>query len=59
MGLIGGGLKKSVEKIFPSYNFIHVFFLMLFVIILKMLLVKYSYNEVFFVLSSLHHYSFY
>jgi hypothetical protein len=46
MGLIGGGLKKSVEKIFPSYNFIHVFFLMLFVIILKMLLVKYSYNEV-------------
>tara|TARA_Y100000389_G_C17196564_1_gene381500 strand:+ start:386 stop:613 length:228 start_codon:yes stop_codon:yes gene_type:complete len=46
MGLIGGALKKNMDKLVPSYNFIHVFLLMLTFILIKMVLVKYCYNEV-------------
>ena len=46
MGLIGGAFKKNMDKLLPSYNFIHVFLLMLTFILIKMVLVKYCYNEV-------------
>uniref|UniRef100_A0A6C0C5L3 Uncharacterized protein n=1 Tax=viral metagenome TaxID=1070528 RepID=A0A6C0C5L3_9ZZZZ len=46
MGLIGGGIKKGIQKVFPTYNFIHIFLLMFVIILIKMVLVKYCYNEV-------------
>jgi len=46
MGLIGGGLNKKIESVLTEYKFIHIFLLMFIVILIKMVLVKYCYNEV-------------
>ncbi len=46
MGLIGGGLNKKLEKMIPAYNTFYIFLLMFVIILIKMVLVKYCYNEV-------------
>jgi len=46
MGLIGGGLNKKIESVLTEYKFIHIFLLMFIVILIKMVLVKYCYNQV-------------
>ena len=46
MGLIGGAIKKSINIIDPSMNFITIFLIGLIIIFIKAYIVQISYNSV-------------
>ena len=46
MGLIGGAIKKNLDLLLPSSNHIYLLLIMCVFILIKMVIVKYSYNYI-------------
>jgi MFS-type transporter involved in bile tolerance (Atg22 family) len=46
MGLIGGSLKKNMTALIPTTNHLYLMIILLIFLLIKMIFVKYCYNQI-------------